>query len=91
MFSYVVSLLETLMVEMLYLRKPKSHTCTALEAESPLSFVHRQYFDTMRIDVGDKDSGSLLDHINELLDAWPSSLTLPVNLIKEERLKELLA
>lgn len=79
------------MVDVLYLRKPKSHTCTALEAESPSSFIHRQYFDAMRIDVGDKDPGSLLYHINELLDAWPSSLTLPVNLIKEQRLKELLA
>lgn len=79
------------MLDVLYLRKPKSHACAALEAEGPSSFVHRQYFDSMRIDVGDKDSGSLLHHINELLDAWPSSLTLPVNLIKEERLKELLA
>lgn len=79
------------MLDVLYLRKPKSHTCAALEAEGPSSLVHRQHFDAMRVDVGDKDSGSLLHHVNELLDAWPSSLTLPVNLIQEERLEELLA
>lgn len=90
-FSYAASLLETRMLDVLYLRKPKSHTCAALEAEGPLSLVHRQHFDAMRIDVGDKDSGSLLHHVNELLDAWPSSLTLPVNLIQEEGLEELLA
>lgn len=45
----------------------------------------------MSIDVGDENRGSLLDDIDQLVDALSASLALPVILVQEQRLEELLS
>lgn len=41
-------------------------------------------------DVGEQDFGSLFNYIDKLLNSLSTSLTLPVNFIKKQRLKEFL-
>lgn len=54
------------------------------------SHVHRDDFDPMSVDVGEEDAGPPLDHINQLVDALPAALALPVCLVQEQRLQQLL-
>lgn len=44
----------------------------------------------MGIDVGEESLCPSLDHINQLVDALPATLALPVCLVQEQRLEELL-
>lgn len=44
----------------------------------------------MCIDVGEQDLGSLFYHVDQLFDALSTPLTLPVDFIKKQRLKEFL-
>ena len=44
----------------------------------------------MCVDVSEEDLGPPLNYIDQLVDALPASLALPVCLIKKQRLKELL-
>lgn len=50
------------------------------------SLIHT--FDPMSIDVGEEDLGSPLNYIDELVDAPPAALALPVRLVQEQRLEE---
>lgn len=54
------------------------------------SHVHRHYFDPVRVDVGEEDFGSSLDDVDQLVDASPAALALPVRLVQEQRLEEFL-
>lgn len=44
----------------------------------------------MSVDVGKEDLGSPLNDINQLVDALPAALALPVCLVQEQRLEEFL-
>lgn len=52
--------------------------------------IHGHRFDPVGVDVGEENLGPLLDDVDELVDALPASLTLPVRLVQEQRLEELL-
>lgn len=44
----------------------------------------------MCIDVGEKDFGSLFYYIDEFFNSLSTALTLPINFIKKQGLKEFL-
>lgn len=44
----------------------------------------------MSVDVGEEHLGSPLNHVDQLVDALPAALALPVRLVQEQRLEELL-
>lgn len=54
------------------------------------SHLHCSDFDPMSIDVGKENLSPSLDDINQLVDALPTTLALPVCLVQEQRLEELL-
>lgn len=65
----------------------KMHNCSQ---KILLLFIHRQYFGPMGIDVGEKDFGSLFYYIDKLFNSLSTPLTLPINFIEKQRLKEFL-
>lgn len=54
------------------------------------SHIHRDDFDPVSVDVSEEDTGSPLDDIDQLVDALSAALALPVRLVQEQRLEELL-
>lgn len=52
--------------------------------------MHCGDFDPMSVDVGEEDLGPPLNYIDQLVDALPAALALPVCLVQEKRLEELL-
>lgn len=44
----------------------------------------------MSVDVSKEDTGSPLDDVDQLVDALSAALALPVRLVQEQRLEELL-
>lgn len=52
------------------------------------SHIHGHRLDPVGVDVGEQDFDSLLDHVDELVDALPAALALPVRLVQEQRLEE---
>lgn len=52
------------------------------------SNIRCDHFDPMSIDVGEENFGSSLNNINQLVDALPTALALPVRLVQEQRLEE---
>lgn len=53
------------------------------------SLAHGDDFDPVRVDVSEENFGSPLNDIDQLVDALPPSLALPVTLVQEQRLEEL--
>lgn len=52
------------------------------------SRIHGHRLDPVGVDVGEQDFDSLLNDVNELVDALPAALALPVRLVEEQRLEE---
>ena len=52
------------------------------------SRVHCDDFDPVCVDVGEQDLGPPLDDVDQLVDALPAALALPVRLVQEQRLEE---
>lgn len=52
------------------------------------SDVHGHRLDPVGVDVGEQDFDSLLNDVDELVDALPAALALPVSLVQEQRLEE---
>lgn len=44
----------------------------------------------MSVDVGEENLGPPLDNIDQLVNALPAALALPIGLVQEQRLQELL-
>lgn len=67
-----------------------SNTTSLSPSSGPVaSLVHGDDFDPVCVDVSEENFGSLLNDIDQLVDALPASLALPVTLVQEQGLEEL--